>query len=157
MTDELVGYDVLIIGGGNAALAGALSARALGAKVLVLESAPKHFRAGNSRHTRDLRCMHDAPTSVMAGSYTEDEFFKDILSVTEGRTNEPLARLTIRESAGCTDWMGSQGVRFQGALGGTLQLGRTNAFFLGGGKSMMNAYYQTAEHVGIDVRYAAHR
>jgi len=155
MTEELVGYDILVIGGGNAALAAALTARELGAKVLVLESAPKHFRAGNSRHTRDLRCMHDAPTAVMAGRYTEDEFFSDISSVTEGQTNEHLARLAIRASAGCTDWMKSHGVRFQGALGGTLQLGRTNAFFLGGGKSMMNAYYRMAERDGIDVRYDA--
>lgn len=155
MTEELAGYDVLVIGGGNAALAAALSASELGAKVLVLESAPEHFRAGNSRHTRDLRCMHDAPTTVMSGSYTEDEFFSDILSVTEGHTNEHLARLAIRASAECADWMKSQGVRFQGALGGTLQLGRTNAFFLGGGKSMMNAYYRAAERAGIDVRYDA--
>jgi len=155
MTEELAGYDVLILGGGNAALAGALSARELGATVLVLESAPKDFRAGNSRHTRDLRCMHDAPTAVMAGHYTEDEFFHDIVSVTEGQTNENLARLAIRASAACTDWMKSYGVRFQGALGGTLQLGRTNAFFLGGGKAMMNAYYRAAEAAGIDVLYNA--
>ena len=155
MTRELPGYDILVAGGGNAALAAALSARENGASVLVLESAPRDFRAGNSRHTRDMRCMHDAPTSIMAGAYTEDEFFKDVLSVTEGKTNEALARMAIRASADCTEWMKSYGVRFQGALGGTLQLGRTNAFFLGGGKAMMNAYYRAAERAGVDVLYDA--
>jgi tricarballylate dehydrogenase len=155
MTEALTGYDVLVIGGGNAALAAALTAREKGASVLVLESAPKDFRAGNSRHTRDMRCMHDAPTAVMAGTYSEDEFFKDILSVTEGKTNETLARMAIRASADCTEWMRSYGVRFQGALGGTLQLGRTNAFFLGGGKAMMNAYFAAAERQGIRVLYNA--
>jgi tricarballylate dehydrogenase len=155
MTDDLSGIDVLVVGGGNAAMAAALSAREVGASVLVLESAPKDFRAGNSRHTRDLRCMHDAPTNVMAGAYTEDEFYKDIQSVTGGQTNEQLARMTIRASATCTEWMKRQGVRFQRALGGTLQLGRTNAFFLGGGKAMMNAYYDQAERVGIRVVYNA--
>ena len=155
MADGLSGFDVLVIGGGNAGLAAALSAHEKGAKVLVLESAPKDFRAGNSRHTRDLRCKHDAPTKVMAGAYTEDEFFKDILSVTEGKTDEKLARMMIRASTECTDWMASYGVRFQKALGGTLQLGRTNAFFLGGGKNMMNAYYASAERLGIHVVYDA--
>ncbi len=155
MKPQLSGYDVLVIGGGNAALAAALSARENGATVLVLESAPRDFRAGNSRHTRDMRCMHDAPTAVMSGTYSEDEFFKDVLSVTEGKTNESLARMAIRASADCTEWMKSYGVRFQGALGGTLQLGRTNAFFLGGGKAMMNAYYRAAERLGIDVLYNA--
>lgn len=155
MKDGLSGFDVLVVGGGNAALAAALSARENGASVLVLESAPKGFRAGNSRHTRDLRCMHDAPTAVMAESYSEDEFYKDILSVTGGKTDEPLARMMIRASATCTDWMKGYGVRFQGAIGGTLQLGRTNAFFLGGGKSMMNAYYASAERLGVRVVYNA--
>ena len=53
MTDDLSGFDVLVVGGGNAALAAALSAHENGAKVLILEAAPKCFRAGNSRHTRD--------------------------------------------------------------------------------------------------------
>jgi len=147
--------DVLIIGGGNAALAAALSAREQGASVLVLEGAPKHFRGGNSRHTRNLRAMHDAPTEVLTDAYTEDEFFNDILRVTGGQTNEPLLRSTIRASATCTEWMKQQGVRFQHAMGGTLHLGRTNAFFLGGGKAMMNAYYASAKRAGVRVLYDA--
>jgi len=147
--------DVLIIGAGNAALAAALSAREQGASVLVLEGAPKHFRGGNSRHTRNLRAMHDAPTEVLTDAYTEDEFFNDILRVTGGLTNEPLLRSTIRASATCTEWMKQQGVRFQHAMGGTLHLGRTNAFFLGGGKAMMNAYFASAKRAGVRVLYDA--
>jgi tricarballylate dehydrogenase len=155
MTDGLSGFDVLVIGGGNAALAAALSARESGVSVLVLEGAPKEFRGGNSRHTRNLRCMHDAPTEVMTDAYSEDEFYNDILRVTGGQTNEQLARMTIRASASCTEWMKRYGVRFQHAMGGTLHLGRTNAFFLGGGKAMMNAYYAKAERAGIRIIYNA--
>ena len=51
--------------------------------------------------------------------------------------------------------MRRQGVRFQSSLRGTLHLGRTNAFFLGGGKALMNSYYAAAERLGIDVVYDA--
>jgi len=87
MTDDLSGFDVLVIGGGNAALAAALSARESGASVLLLEGAPKEFRGGNSRHTRNLRCMHDAPTEVMTEACSEDECYDDLLRVTGGQTN----------------------------------------------------------------------
>jgi tricarballylate dehydrogenase len=50
-------------------------------------------------------------------------------------------------------WIVEQGVRFQPALGGTLSLGRTNGFFLGGGRAMLNALYKTAEGLGVEVRY----
>lgn len=152
---SLSGYDVLIVGGGNAALAAALSARESGASVLVLEGAPKEFRGGNSRHTRNLRCMHNAPTDILTDAYSEDEFFNDIVRVTGGQTNEQLARMTIRSSATCTEWMKRYGVRFQHSLGGTLHLGRTNAFFVGGGKAMVNAYYAAAQRAGIHIVYNA--
>ena len=51
--------------------------------------------------------------------------------------------------------MAALGARFQAALRGTLQLSRTNAFFLGGGTALMNSYYAAAEKLGIDVRYDA--
>jgi tricarballylate dehydrogenase len=41
----------------------------------------------------------------------------------------------------------------QPSLGGTLHLSRTNAFFLGGGKALMNAYYAAAGAAGIDIVY----
>jgi tricarballylate dehydrogenase len=137
----------MVAGGGNAGLCAALAARELGATVVVLESAPREFRAGNSRHTRNFRCMTDA--------YPEEEYFEDLLRVTGGQTNEQLARLAIRSSQACKDWMTGRGVRFQPPLGGTLHLGRTNLFFLGGGKALMNVYYAAAAHEGIRVIYNA--
>jgi len=46
-------------------------------------------------------------------------------------------------------------VRFQPSLAGTLQLGRTNAFFLGGGKALVNTYYAIADKLDIRVLYNA--
>jgi len=81
-------FDVLVIGGGNAALCAAMTARELGANVLLLESAPKHFRGGNSRHTRNIRYLHDRGNDYLTGPYLEDEFWDDLLHVTGGQTNE---------------------------------------------------------------------
>lgn len=145
--------DVLVIGGGNAALCAALMAREAGASVMLLESSPKEWRGGNSQHTRNLRCMHDAPEDVLVDAYTEEEYWQDLLKVTGGNTNEALARLVIRASADCRPWMRKHGVRFQPPLSGALHVARTNAFFMGGGKALVNAYYRSAETLGVHIRY----
>ena len=145
--------DVLVIGGGNAALCAALMAREAGASVLLLEAAPKLWRGGNSQHTRNLRCMHDAPQDVLVDAYPEEEYWQDLLKVTGGLTNEALARLVIRASSTCRPWMIQHGVRFQPPLSGALHVARTNAFFMGGGKALVNAYYRSAEALGVQVRY----
>jgi tricarballylate dehydrogenase len=150
-----VNPDVLVIGGGNAALCAALMAREAGASVLLLEAAPREWRGGNSAHTRNLRCMHDAPQDVLTDAYPEEEYWQDLLKVTGGQTNEALARLAIRASGNCRDWMRRHGVHFQPSLSGTLHLSRTNAFFMGGGKALVNAYYRSAERLGVAIRYDA--
>ncbi len=145
--------DVLVVGGGNAALCAALAAREAGASVLMLEASPREWRGGNSPHTRNLRCMHDAPQDVLVDAYPEEEYWQDLLKVTGGVTNELLARLVIRASATCRPWMRRHGVHFQPPLSGALHVARTNAFFMGGGKALVNAYYRSAEALGVQVRY----
>ena len=145
--------DVLVIGGGNAALCAALMAREAGASVMLLEAAPREWRGGNSQHTRNLRCMHDAPQDVLVDAYPEEEYWQDLLKVTGGITNEALARLTIRASSNCRDWMRKHGVHFQPPLSGALHVARTNAFFMGGGKALVNAYFRSAEKLGVQIRY----
>jgi len=148
-------FDVLVVGGGNAALCAAITAQESGAKVLLLESAPFEFRGGNSRHTRNLRYLHESANDHLTGPYLEEEFWADLLAVTGGQTNEQLARHAIRESKNLGDWMRKRGVFFQPSMRGTLHLARTNAFFLGGGKAMMNAYYATAAKLGVTIIYGA--
>jgi len=151
----ILDYDVAVLGGGNAALCAALTAREAGRRVVVVERAPRHMRGGNSRHTRNLRCAHGAPTDVLTGAYEDDEFLTDLHRVNGGESDAGLSRLLIERSRDCAGWMAQHGVRFQAALRGTLHLSRTNAFFLGGGKALMNAYYAAAARLGIDVFYDA--
>jgi len=146
-------WDVLVVGGGNAALCAAITARQAGAQVILAEHAPKWMRGGNSRHTRNLRALHPEPTGVLTDSYLEEEYWDDLLKVTGGRTDEHLARHCIRASQHAPGFLADCGVVFQPSLSGTLSLSRTNAFFLGGGKALVNALYRTAERLGVEVIY----
>src|SRR5258707_3624235 len=112
-------------------------------------------RGEHSRHTRNMRCAHDAATDILTGPYSEEEFWEDLLRVTGGQTDEELARFMIAESKDILDWIVEQGVRWQPSLGGTLTLGRTNSFFLGGGRAILNALYLTAQQLGAAILYDA--
>src|SRR5262249_50597102 len=155
MLDLTQPFDVRTTAGGNAGLCAAMTAKRTAPRVLLLESSPEVFRGGNSRHTRDIRYMHAHGNAYATGPYSEEEFWDDLRRVTGGQTTEALARLTIRESEDLADWMPAHGVRWQRPLAGTLHLARTNLFFLGGGKAMVNAYYDTARRLGVEVAYEA--
>jgi tricarballylate dehydrogenase len=139
--------DVVIAGGGNAGLVAALEARAAGAEVLLLERAEREWRGGNTKYTRNIRCAHDG--------YAEDELLADLARVTGSELDRELAELTVRQSPAVVHWMENQGVVWQKAFRGTLHLDRTNLFFLGGGKALLNIYYRNAEAAGIRIRYGA--
>jgi len=153
LTDSV--WDVVVVGGGNAALCAAIEAAMAGCQVIVLESAPKHYRGGNSRHTRNFRCKHRQPILELTDVYGQEEYWQDLMAVTKGNTDEKLANLAIEYSESCLLWMQANGVRFQPSLTGTLSLSRTNAFFLGGGKALVNAYYNRLEDLGVTVVYDA--
>jgi tricarballylate dehydrogenase len=137
--------DVVVVGGGNAALCAALAARKAGADVLLLERAPENERGGNSRYTRNIRCTGDG--------YSDDEFLHDLEQVTGSGSDPELTAMAIRGSAEAAEWMEHHGARWQPALRGTLQLTRTNRFFLGGGKALINAYYARAARDGVRFMY----
>lgn len=148
-------YDVIVVGGGNAGLNAAITVADAGAKVLLLEVAPKNQRGGNSRHVRNFRCSHDVPLGVLPESYNHDQFRQDIIQVTEGNTDLNLLDLLVTNSSDCYLWLEKLGVRFQKALSGTLQLNKSNAFYLGGGTALLNTLYAVAETKGIEIIYEA--
>ncbi|MDE3100674.1 MAG: FAD-dependent tricarballylate dehydrogenase TcuA [Chloroflexota bacterium] len=140
-------HDVVVVGGGNAALCAALSACAAGASVLMLERASLHDRGGNSRHTRDMRCVSEE------FGYTEQDMLAELTSVSGESMDRELATIAVEGSREAPAWMESMGVRWQPALRGTLGLHGTNRFYLGGGKALINIYYARARALGIDVEY----
>lgn len=148
-------FDVIVVGGGNAGLCAALAARHSVSRVLVLERAPEHMRGGNSRHTRNIRCAHASADKFFSAPYSEEELLEDLIGVTGGPANLDLAKFAIQQSSKLPGWMEEHGAAWQQPLAGTLSLGRTNRWFLGGGKALLNAYYRTAQRMGIAVRYDA--
>src|SRR6185312_5449344 len=91
-------FDVVVLGGGNAALCAAITAAQAGRRVVVLEGAPEFYRGGNTRHTRNLRCSHDGTAPTMTGPYPQQEFLDDLYRVTGGQTDKALAEMTIARS-----------------------------------------------------------
>jgi tricarballylate dehydrogenase len=146
-------WDVVVIGGGNAGLAAALTAGRLANRVLLLDRGPAVLRGGNTRHTRNIRCAHSWSDTYSPGTYLADELWRDLCGVGTGPGNEKLAELTVRESENVPAWMTGHGVRWQPPLAGTLHLGRTNRFFLGGGKALVNTYHRALARLGVTVRY----
>jgi tricarballylate dehydrogenase len=145
--------DVLVVGGGSAALCAAIAARRRGASVRMVEAAPVGLRGGNTRHARNFRLMHDGPRWYVPDAYGEDAFFRDLVRVTSGATDEKLARTLIRGSATIAEWLGENGVRLQDPSKGAMPYSRRTAFFLGGGKAMVNALYATALKLGVEIGY----
>lgn len=152
-TERAAPVDVLVVGGGNAGLCAAISAAEAGATVLLLERAPFEWRGGNSKYTRNVRTVRRADDPDE--SYPEEELLSDLVGVSGELPDRRLAELVIEESERLPSWMGEHGIRWQAAMRGTLGLQRTNRFFLGGGKALVNRYYERLEDLGVEVRYAA--
>src|SRR3954471_5283347 len=150
---ERAAPDVLVIGGGVAALCAAIAARREGARGRLVEMAPRPMRGGNPRHSRNRRVMHDAPTPFSPGCYGADEFLAELRRAAEGQGDPVLSRILVARSADIVAWLAAQGVAFQRAGDGLLPFSRRTCFFFGGGKAAMNALYATAEHLGVDISY----
>jgi tricarballylate dehydrogenase len=102
-----------------------------------------------------MRLAHETQFAPYTGAYPEKEMWENYMKATGGEGNLELAKMAVSGSASILDWMRAHGVKFQPALAGTLHLGRTNAWFLGGGKGMVNSLFRSAERLGVNVRYEA--
>ena len=170
-------YDVIVVGGGNAAFCAALAAREHCDRVLVLERAPEEEAGGNSRFTAGLlrvayrgvddikRLIPDLSEEEIAstdfGAYTEEQFLDDMGRVTEYRCDPDLTEVLVRQSLPTALWMRSKGVRFTAAwnrqafkVEGRFKFwGGLTVEAVGGGPGLVDSLTQAARKNGIDIWY----
>lgn len=177
--DEISSFrpDVLVVGAGNAAMCAAISAHENGARVMVLEAAPREERGGNSYFTGGaFRFAYDGvddlrkicPTldevdlsKVDFGTYTTDQFFDDMYELTAYRTDPDLCEVLVRNSLDTAIWVAQQGVALHPGLGrqafevdGKFKFwGGLALHISGGGPALLEALYANAEKRGIAMAY----
>jgi tricarballylate dehydrogenase len=176
-------YDVIVVGGGNAACAAAVSARENGAKrVVLLEKAPKGQRGGNTHFSgaifrfvfnkveeldRFVPTAEDEYPGFHAGvpRYPREAFREDLMRVTEGRSDPELADLLIDTSYETTCWMQDVGKHefelARSVMG--IKVGNTYKWPRGAivrtvheGVGLSATWFKTVEAMEIEIRYEAH-
>jgi tricarballylate dehydrogenase len=172
-------FDVVVVGAGNAALCAALAAREQGARVLVLERAPRAEGGGNSRFTAgamrfayggldDLKKVVTdlSPAEIEStdfGAYTREQFFDDMARVTQHRADPDLVELLVNDSLDTMVWMRGKGVRFVPIYGRqAFKVGGKFKFWggltieaRGGGPGLVDSLTAACEREGIEIRYGA--
>ena len=168
---------VVIVGGGNAALCAAISARERGVNVVLLERASYELRGGNSRFTAGamrtvyqgtddlLKIMPDLTQSEIDrtefGSYAREDFYEDLGRVTNYRIDPDLAERLVEESYETLRWMQHHGVRFLPLYGrqsfeieGMVRFwGGLTVEAWGGGPGLVDSLTAIAEKMGVVIRY----
>ena len=171
-------YDVVIVGAGNAALSAALAAKEICGSVLVVEKAPEYFRGGNTYFTggiirvafdgiEDIKTLIPdmSPTeeaAVDVGSYTQDQFYADMMRVTQGMSDPELAQILVSGSLPTMQWLREKGVRFVLSYGRQAFKDGDKYRFWGGllveavgaGKGLSDQQFEASQRAGVEVRYA---
>ncbi len=172
-------YDVIVVGAGNAAMSAALSAREQGARVLVLERAPRAKRGGNSSFTaggfrfvfhgvEDIKkIVPDLTPEEIActdfGDYTAEQYLDDLGRITQYHIDPDLAEILVRNSTPTVQWLREKGIRLVPNYGRQAfkHEGRFKFFggfiigAVGGGRGLIDGQFAAAEKLGIDIRYDA--
>jgi tricarballylate dehydrogenase len=171
-------HDVVVVGAGNAALCAALAATEAGARVLVLEKAPRELRGGNTYFTGaafrfaydgldDIRRLIPDLSSaeveaVDVGSYPAAQMREDLLRVTEGRADPGLLDVLVADAYPSMLWMRERGVRWVLMYGRqAFEVDGKRRFWggliveaVGGGPGLSDRLFELVEQAGVEVRYS---
>jgi tricarballylate dehydrogenase len=166
--DAEVWTQVIVVGAGNAALSSAVAARGRGADVVVIEKAPRQYRGGNSALTVHMRFPYDGMDGLtpllpgtssadlrrMAekiGRYSRADYYDDIMTVTEGKSDPELAEVLVSQAASAVRWMSSHGHTWVPTYANPVSANVVS--FDGGGYGLQEQWFRTAEKIGVSVYY----
>jgi tricarballylate dehydrogenase len=173
------GYDVIVVGAGNAGMSAAHAARERGCRVLVLEKADPEWSGGNSAFTagairiahgglEELRDILEGIDDELAARtdlepYTAEEFLADMRRVTLGRGDPAMARILVEDSGPAVRWLHERGLRFRlmyerqsyevsgrHRFWGGLAVGTVD-----GGAGLMEQHRAAARRTGVELRHGA--
>ena len=175
MSKSVQHCDVLVIGAGNAALSAALSASEAGAKVTIIEKAPRSMRGGNSRFTALYRFAYDGLNALRALSsaiddalaarmdappYSADAYYADLMASSRGKADCSLMRILADESYEAAQWLTSKGVEWVPSLEGAKEVGGKLTwqpgiviYPKGGGLAVLNRLFDLLECSGSTIAY----
>jgi tricarballylate dehydrogenase len=169
-------YDVIVIGGGSAALEAGIAARQAGAgSVVLLEKAPQHESGGNAQFSHvGFRFVHSGAAELRGffpqvpeetfrrmqiPAYTRQNFLDDLNRVTQGRIDPVLADCLVDHSNAAVHWMQNIGVTWEPEktteVDGKLYLpGGHHVHPIGGGPGMLAQLRDIAFNKnGVEIRY----
>src|SRR5215475_13402962 len=172
-------YDVIVVGAGNAGLTAALAARQQEMRVLLLDKCPKSARGGNTRFSGggfrftynsldDMRPMLPELTDEEAarldvGTYTNAEFFEDVMQVTEYAADKKLTNILVDQSYATARWLTDMNVKWilsasthAVKVGGKVRFPSGRVISINdGGLGLVETLFGTAEKKDIDIIYEA--
>jgi tricarballylate dehydrogenase len=169
MADLEANYEVVVVGAGNAGLAAAISAAENGAKVAMLEKAPKDLRGGNTYFTTDYRfgwnsldediiplipnISADAIAQMRetVKPYTPEQFYDDAMRISGGRSDPELLHTMVSEALPAMKWLRAMGHEWYEDYKspGKSMVADLN----GGGARLSDRGFDIAAARGVDIRY----
>ena len=127
MSDQEFHYDVLIVGGGNAACSAAHAALEKTSSVAIIEKSTLRDRGGNSAMTGHIRFVFNGVEDLrplvrgMSDSEllklldcglphrTEAEVWDEIMRVTNNQSDQELLQVHVTESLNTVQWLAGKG------------------------------------------------
>ncbi|KAK4946098.1 hypothetical protein LTR10_014900 [Elasticomyces elasticus] len=173
-------YDVIVVGGGNAALSAALSAQEAGAHVVILEAASREERGGNSRfagtafraphqglaHVKTVLCeqaLGDSERCSMS-PYIPEDYRNDLQSTSHGLNDPVMSEIMIRDGWETIEWMKNKGIQWETTLRKYYNIDTQKEVIIdlmsgapvkvvGDGEGLIRDWYNAVEDAGIPVEY----